>query len=63
MSTPSMSRSCKPYSIGQVDQRARLSGELGVPALLLEADHNDPRAFSEEQATTRIQAFLEMLGA
>lgn len=55
-------RSCKPYSIGQIDQRDRLSRELGVPALLLEADHNDPRAFSEEQVATRLSAFLEMLG-
>lgn len=55
-------RSCKPYSIGQVDQRDRLSREHGIPALLLEADHNDPRAFSEEQASTRLAAFLEVLG-
>ncbi len=56
-------RSCKPYSIGQVDQRDRLTREHGVPALLLEADHNDPRSFSEEQAATRLAAFLEVLGA
>jgi benzoyl-CoA reductase/2-hydroxyglutaryl-CoA dehydratase subunit BcrC/BadD/HgdB len=57
-------RSCKPYSIGQIDQRDRLLRDAdgrGVPALLLEADHNDPRAFSEEQATTRLAAFVEML--
>ena len=54
-------RSCKPYSIGQVDQRRALA-ELGVPALLLEADHNDPRAFAAEQADTRLAAFLEQLG-
>ena len=54
-------RSCKPYSIGQVDQARLLAREHGVPALLLEADHNDTRAFSEEQATTRIEAFLESL--
>ena len=54
-------RSCKPYSIGQIDQRERLSAELDMPALLLEADHNDPRSFSEEQATTRLDAFVEML--
>jgi len=54
-------RSCKPYSIGQIDQRDRLVGEVGVPALLLEADHNDPRAFSEEQVSTRLEAFAEML--
>jgi benzoyl-CoA reductase/2-hydroxyglutaryl-CoA dehydratase subunit BcrC/BadD/HgdB len=55
-------RSCKPYSIGQVDQRDRLIHESGVPALLLEADHNDPRAFSEEQIANRLMAFMELLG-
>ena len=30
-------RSCKPYSLGQIDQRDRLVKTLGVPALLLEA--------------------------
>lgn len=56
-------RSCKPYSIGQVGQRERLSDKLGVPALLLEADHNDPRSFSEEQVSTRLDAFVEIIGA
>ena len=56
-------RSCKPYSIGQMDQRERLGREIGAPALLLEADHNDPRAFSEDQATARLDAFLEMIDA
>jgi benzoyl-CoA reductase/2-hydroxyglutaryl-CoA dehydratase subunit BcrC/BadD/HgdB len=37
--------------------------ESGVPALLFEADHNDARDFSEEQAYNRIDAFLEMLDA
>ena len=55
-------RSCKPYSIGQLDQRDRLIREHGLPALLLEADHDDPRAFSEEQVANRLEAFLEMLG-
>ena len=54
-------RSCKPYSIGQMDQRQRLSEEMGVPALLLEADHNDPRCYSEEQTQTRLGAFMEVL--
>jgi benzoyl-CoA reductase/2-hydroxyglutaryl-CoA dehydratase subunit BcrC/BadD/HgdB len=55
-------RSCKPYSIGQVDQRDQLAGDVGVPSLLLEADHSDPRVFSEQQVENRIAAFLEMLG-
>ncbi len=54
-------RSCKPYSVGQMDQRDRLIREYGVPALLLEADHNDPRAFAEEQVAGRLAAFVEML--
>jgi benzoyl-CoA reductase/2-hydroxyglutaryl-CoA dehydratase subunit BcrC/BadD/HgdB len=56
-------RSCKPYSVGQIDQRGRLVGAEGVPALLLEADHNDPRSFSEEQVAARLDAFLEILEA
>jgi benzoyl-CoA reductase/2-hydroxyglutaryl-CoA dehydratase subunit BcrC/BadD/HgdB len=55
-------RSCKPYSIGQMDQRDCLIHEYGVPALLLEADHNDWRAFSEEQVANRMGAFMELLG-
>ena len=51
-------RSCKPYSIGQMDQRIKLS----VPALLLESDHNDSRVFAEEQVVNRLKAFIEMMG-
>ena len=54
-------RSCKPYSIGQLDQRDLLIQECGLPTLLLEADHNDPRSFSEEQVANRLAAFVEML--
>lgn len=55
-------RSCKPYSIGQMDQRDQFAGAMNIPALLLEADHNDSRCFSEEQVNNRLAAFLEMLG-
>jgi benzoyl-CoA reductase/2-hydroxyglutaryl-CoA dehydratase subunit BcrC/BadD/HgdB len=54
-------RSCKPYSLGQIDQRDRIVDDVGVPALLLEADHNDPRLWAEEQNTGRIEAFVEMM--
>jgi benzoyl-CoA reductase/2-hydroxyglutaryl-CoA dehydratase subunit BcrC/BadD/HgdB len=55
-------RSCKPYSIGQIDLRERLARELGIKVLLLEADHNDPRAYASEQGRTRLQAFMESFG-
>lgn len=54
-------RSCKPYSLGQIDQRDEITYKLGLPALLLEADHNDKRAYSEEQGQTRLEAFVEMM--
>ncbi len=54
-------RSCKPYSIGQVDQRNKLIQEFGIPALLLEADHDDPRAYADEQVASRLASFVEML--
>ncbi len=56
-------RSCKPYSVGQMDQRDHLTNETGIPALLLEADHSDPRNFSEQQVANRLSAFVEILEA
>jgi benzoyl-CoA reductase/2-hydroxyglutaryl-CoA dehydratase subunit BcrC/BadD/HgdB len=52
-------RSCKPYSIGQVDLKDRLASDLGIRTMLLEADHNDPRAWASELASNRITAFME----
>ncbi len=52
-------RSCKPYSIGQVDLKERLARELGVRVMLLEADHNDPRSFAMEAGASRLTAFME----
>jgi benzoyl-CoA reductase/2-hydroxyglutaryl-CoA dehydratase subunit BcrC/BadD/HgdB len=54
-------RSCKPYSIGQVDQQAALADRLGAVALLLEADHADARAFPAEQTASRVAAMMEVL--
>lgn len=53
-------KSCKPYSLGQIDQRNLLVKE-GIPAVIIDADHNDPRAYSEEQLRNRLDAFLEIL--
>jgi len=54
-------RSCKPYSIGQMDQKNKLIKELGIPTLILEADHDDPRSFSEERVAKQLQTFAEIL--
>lgn len=55
-------RSCKPYSIGQVELRERLARELSVKVLLLEADHSDPRAWAAEPGENRLTAFMESFG-
>ncbi|MBI5482430.1 MAG: 2-hydroxyacyl-CoA dehydratase [Deltaproteobacteria bacterium] len=52
-------RSCKPYSIGQIDLKDRLAQELGIKALILEACHADQRAYASEQGEMRIRAFME----
>lgn len=54
-------RSCKPYSFGQYDTAKRVSDEFGIPTLILEADMLDERSFSESQAETRIEAFIELI--
>ena len=55
-------RSCKPYSVGQYDLARLLKERLGIPSVIIEADITDFRAFSEEQANTRLEAFFESLG-
>jgi benzoyl-CoA reductase/2-hydroxyglutaryl-CoA dehydratase subunit BcrC/BadD/HgdB len=40
----------------------RLAEELGVPSITLSGDLNDLRCYSDEQAKTQIEAFVEQLG-
>lgn len=54
-------RSCKPFSLTQIDLKEGMREELGLPTLILEADMTDMRLYSEGIITERIAAFLEML--
>ena len=54
-------RSCKPYSVGQYDLKRLLIERLKVPSVIIEADIADSRAYSEEQARTRLEAFFEAM--
>ena len=54
-------RSCKPYSFGQMDLMEQVRKKTGLPVLMIEADMVDPRAFSESQIKTRIDAFMEIV--
>ncbi len=54
-------RSCKPYSVGQYDLKRLLMDRFGLPSVVIEADITDYRAYSEEQARTRLEAFFETM--
>ncbi len=54
-------RSCKPYSLGQMDIMRIIREKTGLPVLLIEADMLDPRSFSLSQTETRIDAFMEII--
>lgn len=54
-------RSCKPYSLGQYDLARAVTERTGKPALIIEADMTDSRAYSEAQTRQRVEAFLESL--
>jgi len=54
-------RSCKPYSFGQYDIMRIIREKKGIPCMMLESHMVDERSFSESQALTRIDAFMEVI--
>ena len=54
-------RSCRPYSMGQLDVKDMLTRWTGVPGIVVEADMNDERAYSDGPVLNRIEAFIETL--
>ena len=55
-------RSCKPYSVGMYRLQEEVSTLTGKPGVVIEADQNDPRAYSDAQVETRLEAFIESMG-
>lgn len=56
-------RSCKPYSVGMYRLQEELSRLTGRPGVVIEADQNDPRVYSDAQVETRLEAFIESMGS
>jgi bcr-type benzoyl-CoA reductase subunit B len=56
-------RSCKPYSVGMYRLQEELSKLTGKPGVVIEADQNDPRVYSDAQVETRLEAFIETMQA
>jgi len=54
-------RTCPNNSNTRYGMPRRISERLGVPTLILDGDVNDLRCFSDEQARTNIEGFVEQL--
>jgi benzoyl-CoA reductase/2-hydroxyglutaryl-CoA dehydratase subunit BcrC/BadD/HgdB len=54
-------RSCKFVSQDIPEIRRAVTERTGIPGLIIEADHNDPRLYDIESLETQIGNFLELL--
>ena len=54
-------KTCPNNSNSRYGMPQRLTERLGIPHLVIQGDLNDLRCYSEEQARTNIQAFVEQL--
>jgi benzoyl-CoA reductase/2-hydroxyglutaryl-CoA dehydratase subunit BcrC/BadD/HgdB len=54
-------KTCPNNSNNRYGLSERISEILGVPRLVINGDLNDLRCYSEEQAKTNIEAFIEQL--
>ena len=55
------SKTCPNNSNSRYGMPARIREKLGIPTLIISGDLNDLRCYSEEQAKTNIEAFIEQL--
>jgi len=54
-------RSCKPYSLGMYQLQKEATRLTGKPGVVIEADQNDSRVYSDSQVETRLEAFIESM--
>jgi benzoyl-CoA reductase/2-hydroxyglutaryl-CoA dehydratase subunit BcrC/BadD/HgdB len=56
-------RSCKYVSQDIPEVRKAVAQRTGVPGVILEADHNDPRLYTLENLENQIDNFLDLVGS
>jgi len=56
-------RSCKPYSLMQIDLMKHVKKYHDVPAVMIDVDHADVRKFSEENVFLKLEALIEEIDA
>lgn len=54
-------QSCRPQSTGLQDLQESLHKKWGIPVMMLNADHCDPRKYAEGPISTRVDGFIEMM--
>jgi benzoyl-CoA reductase/2-hydroxyglutaryl-CoA dehydratase subunit BcrC/BadD/HgdB len=54
-------RSCKVYSIMQMDIQRRMAEQYHLPTVMIDLDHADVRMYNEEKAFLQIEALIENL--
>jgi bcr-type benzoyl-CoA reductase subunit B len=54
-------RSCKMVSQDIPELRRAVTERTGIPGVIIEGDHNDPRLYSVESIESKIETFLEVL--
>lgn len=58
-----LNKSCKISSLQSRYLAERLEKEAGIPSLLLEYDHSDPRVYSDDEVKRKVDAFMEVVAA
>jgi benzoyl-CoA reductase/2-hydroxyglutaryl-CoA dehydratase subunit BcrC/BadD/HgdB len=56
-----MNRSCKHWSATLYEMERQLREQVGIPTVVFDGDQSDPRAFSEAQYLTRIEALVDIM--
>ncbi|MFP4476626.1 MAG: 2-hydroxyacyl-CoA dehydratase subunit D [Desulfatibacillaceae bacterium] len=56
-------RSCKVFSVMQMDQQRLIARRHDIPTCMIDVDHADARKYSEESAFLRLEALLEQIEA
>ncbi|MHA1733968.1 MAG: 2-hydroxyacyl-CoA dehydratase subunit D [Promethearchaeota archaeon] len=59
----SSNRSCKPYSLMQMDLARRVEERHGIPTVMVEVDQADERVYNEAQTHLRLEALFERIDA
>jgi len=56
-------RSCKVYSVMQMDLKRRLTEDFGIASVMIDVDHADERKYNEEKVFLQVEAMLESIDA